>query len=289
MGWTMEGGSPGLGRMALAAGVLSGVNLAARAWCSGRIYGWAFGLLAPLRLLWANGINSAAVFVAARGVLSALWSGKGLAWRKTDHVYPWMGSGGEVRALGEILVNRRVLTSQELHRARVECPPGMKLAEFLLETGRVSAADIQRARNLQYGFAEPGPATIAPARLLPAPVAEHWRVVPVGIGPGEIYLASIDLPRPGLERELRRHTHRRPRLLLVTPARFGQLRAEFEGVEGCRTKAPTKKQKNHLHHLGVFAILTKRLWATQTFETSSSRESKEVKISGCKASEDLIG
>ena len=226
-GWpalTLAGAPP---RMVFAAGVLSAINLFTRSWCSGRIYGFWFGALAPLRQIWGNWINTLAVAAAAESVVRAAWFGQGLTWRKTDHAYPWMGSGVETRSLGEILVAKGFITAAALKQASSTRPLGMALAEHLWRIGRVSAEQIQLARNEQYGLAGAAGQAWESSRVLPAELAERWRVVPVGIGPGELRLASIDMPEPGLEQELARHTRLRPRLVLVTPTRFGQLRARF--------------------------------------------------------------
>jgi adsorption protein B len=55
---------------------------------SASLYGWRFASLAPLRALWGNVVNFAATVNALRDFLESRLSGRGLAWRKTDHIYP---------------------------------------------------------------------------------------------------------------------------------------------------------------------------------------------------------
>jgi bacteriophage N4 adsorption protein B len=59
-----------------------------RVHASASIYGWKFASLAPLRALWGNLVNFAATATALRDFFESRRSGVGLAWRKTDHVYP---------------------------------------------------------------------------------------------------------------------------------------------------------------------------------------------------------
>ena len=52
------------------------------------IYGWRFATLAPLRMLWGNLVNFAATATALWEFFDSQRRGKGLSWRKTEHVYP---------------------------------------------------------------------------------------------------------------------------------------------------------------------------------------------------------
>ncbi len=56
--------------------------------CGTRIYGWRFAAAAPIRLCWGNLVNFAATATALWEFWNASIRGRGLAWRKTDHVYP---------------------------------------------------------------------------------------------------------------------------------------------------------------------------------------------------------
>jgi adsorption protein B len=59
-----------------------------RARSGARIYGWRFAAAVPIRMFWGNLVNFAATATALREFSKARSSGRGLAWRKTDHVYP---------------------------------------------------------------------------------------------------------------------------------------------------------------------------------------------------------
>ena len=52
------------------------------------IYGWRFAAAVPIRMFWGNLVNFAATATALWDFWDAHARGLGLAWRKTDHVYP---------------------------------------------------------------------------------------------------------------------------------------------------------------------------------------------------------
>jgi adsorption protein B len=64
------------------------IQTAARMHAAGMIYGWRFAAVTPLRMLWGNLVNFAATVTALREFFDSRWRGTGLAWRKTDHIYP---------------------------------------------------------------------------------------------------------------------------------------------------------------------------------------------------------
>ncbi len=68
--------------------VLLAERMAMRVWFSARIYGLGFALLAPLRVVWGNWVNSRAAVGAFRAWAAARWRGQPLHWLKTDHAYP---------------------------------------------------------------------------------------------------------------------------------------------------------------------------------------------------------
>jgi adsorption protein B len=59
-----------------------------RARSGARIYGWSFAAAVPIRMFWGNLVNFAATATALWEFFKARTSGRGLEWRKTDHVYP---------------------------------------------------------------------------------------------------------------------------------------------------------------------------------------------------------
>jgi adsorption protein B len=55
---------------------------------SAAVYGWRFALTVPARIPWGNLVNFAATVAALHQFLVARVQGRGLAWHKTEHVYP---------------------------------------------------------------------------------------------------------------------------------------------------------------------------------------------------------
>jgi bacteriophage N4 adsorption protein B len=123
------------------------IQLGVRGWCSTRIYGWrnAAGVLA--RSLWGNLVNFSATAAAIRQFAVARRERRGLAWRKTDHTYPRP-------RVGELLVQLRVLPMMEVEEAAMRLPKGVRLGEYLLQTRMVTADELHRALKLQAGMPE---------------------------------------------------------------------------------------------------------------------------------------
>jgi bacteriophage N4 adsorption protein B len=64
------------------------VQTGARVHSASLIYGFRFAMLVPVRMLYGNLVNFAATAIALWEFFDARRRGQGLAWRKTDHVYP---------------------------------------------------------------------------------------------------------------------------------------------------------------------------------------------------------
>ena len=64
-----------------------------RVYAAASIYGWPFALLAPIRALWGNLVNFGATATALWDFFDSRRRGTGLAWRKTDHLYPEQSVG----------------------------------------------------------------------------------------------------------------------------------------------------------------------------------------------------
>jgi len=67
---------------------IAAAQMGMRAYFSGRVYGWRFAALSPLRTVWGNLVNYAATLAALRQFVAARRHGRMLAWRKTQHIYP---------------------------------------------------------------------------------------------------------------------------------------------------------------------------------------------------------
>ena len=82
-----------VGRLLFWATFLLQVHRAAvRCACTGRIYGWRFATLVPVRTLWANWINFFATVGALRRYVAARLASRPLVWLKTEHMYPTLAA-----------------------------------------------------------------------------------------------------------------------------------------------------------------------------------------------------
>jgi len=64
------------------------LQIGMRARAGARIYGWRFAAAVPVRMFWGNLVNFAATATALWEFWESQTRGRGLAWRKTDHIYP---------------------------------------------------------------------------------------------------------------------------------------------------------------------------------------------------------
>ena len=67
---------------------IAALQAGVRAYSAATIYGWKFAAGVPVRMVWGNLVNFAATATALWEFWDARLSGQGLAWNKTDHVYP---------------------------------------------------------------------------------------------------------------------------------------------------------------------------------------------------------
>lgn len=208
--------------------VLQFIQLAVRAFCSARVYGWRFAAGVPVRAIYGNWLNALSVFVALGRYLRARLLRQPLVWVKTEHAYPSRASLlPHKRPLEEILVGSGYLTEWALATARASQPDGVRLAEHLVQAGLLSEEELYEALALQLGLAlgriDPSEVNRDVARTLPAWLIRKWNVLPVRIESGNLLVASPDVPSDELETDLRRHTRLAIRVQLVTPTNFRRL------------------------------------------------------------------
>jgi len=110
----------------------------------GRYYGLKQALLSVPRLVVANVVNFCATVQAIRRYLQSRISGKSPAWLKTAHAYP---SDDQLRLfhrkLGDLLLERRLITTRNLEQALQEQKKtGKKLGEILVAKGVLKQEDL---------------------------------------------------------------------------------------------------------------------------------------------------
>jgi len=204
------------------------VRTVVRMACVARVYGFRFALGVPLRAVYANALNSAATFHALAIYALARARGKRLKWLKTEHAYPTRAILlGNKRKLGEILVGSSHLPKPALEAALAECPPGVRLGEFLVTSGLLDADSLYEALALQQALpvAEVEASSIpwSVARCLPEHVVKKWRVLPFRVADGNLFVASPEPPTSEAAAALRSFTALEIRFHLVTPSKFEKL------------------------------------------------------------------
>ena len=213
-----------LSRLCLLTYAFAFVQVGVRAWCSAGIYGWRFAAATPLRVAWGNVVNFVATVAALGQFAASRVRHTGMAWRKTEHVYP-------PPRLGELLVRINAVSMKEVENAAGNMPAGMRIGEYLVELRKLSEADLYRALSIQSGIPDGSAGSLEvdrlATRILPAEVARRWSVLPFRVETGQLHVAIADVPPPGLTRELARFSSLEIRYRLVRPTEFARLEREY--------------------------------------------------------------
>jgi bacteriophage N4 adsorption protein B len=224
--WTRT--PPWVSRLALATLTVQVWRLAVRMLCVARIYGVWFSLGVPIRAVFANALNAAAVLQAAGRYVLARIRRQPLPWLKTDHSYPSRAALlPHKRKLGEILAGSGYLSASAVKQALALCPPGERLGEYLVRLGSLTEESLYEALSLQQGLSltHLNPSDVPPgiARALPVAIARGWRVLPFRVDGGSLFLAGPDLPTPEMNTALRSFTSLEIRFHLLLPSEYEKL------------------------------------------------------------------
>lgn len=116
-----------------------------------RIYGIGQALLSIPRLVVGNFVNFWATIQAIRRYIHSRISGKAPEWVKTAHAYP---TDDQLRLfhrkLGDLLLDRRLITTRQLAQALDEQKKsGKKLGEILVDMKVITAEDVDDALSRQ--------------------------------------------------------------------------------------------------------------------------------------------
>jgi bacteriophage N4 adsorption protein B len=200
------------------------IQMAVRAWCSARVFGWRFAVAVPVRATWGNVVNCSATVAAVWQFAAARIHHRSMAWRKTDHVYPRP-------RLGEVLVRMHALPLGEVEDAALSLPQGMHIGEYLVQLHKLSEENLYYALSLHAGIPA-GPITFSevdrPAtRAIPAEAARRWKVLPYRVDAGHLHMATPDVPSPELTRELAGLTALEIRYRMVRPVEFAKLARQY--------------------------------------------------------------
>ena len=200
--------------------------------CAARIYGWWFAMGVPWRVVWGNFLNCLATSLAICQFLASQWSGRPLLWRKTEHLFPSAGDSTSGRPLlGELLVNRRWISANDMEAALKTRPPGIRLGEYLMRIHKLTEESLYQALSSQGGIPLGLPARHDINRLvtrtLPATALRRWKVLPYRVAVGHLYVLTSELPTEEMTSELGRFSHLEIRYRLVLPGEMEDLAENY--------------------------------------------------------------
>lgn len=125
-----------------------------------RFAGWGQAVLSIPRLFWGNVLNFAAVTRASWQFLKWMWTGRTIAWAKTDHAFPDEKQLVEFRRkLGDLLLENRFVSMSNLaHALKVQKETGERLGEVLIRLGYVDEDHLFSVLRMQSetGVAQSG-------------------------------------------------------------------------------------------------------------------------------------
>lgn len=192
------------------------------------MYGWRQALMAPMRIPLANLINTVAAGRASWRYWRARIHGEPLVWLKTAHQYPNRFALEAHRpTLQEVLVQSNYCTSEQIAVAVETKPPGMRLQDWLVESGVLGELEMYEALSLQLCVpltsVDPEEVPLSTARALPAHIVRSMAVIPIRRQAGELLLAASELPPEEAQRQLQEYTRMPVRFALVTRSNYDEL------------------------------------------------------------------
>lgn len=162
-------------------------------------YNWTHGILAVPHLFWGNIINFIATIKAISNYIKIRATGKKFTWDKTDHAYP---SEEELRAyrrkLGDLLLDRRFLTIEQLDKAlEVKSKSTKRLGEVLIDLGYITEDQLVQTLGVQFRVAtediDPYSTPLELLDLVPFKSAVKYNVYPLAIEGGQLVVATNEM------------------------------------------------------------------------------------------------
>ncbi len=157
-------------------------------------YGLLEGLLSVPRLFWGNYINFMANWKAVKQVIEH-GDVRRIAWDKTTHDFPTIGlENAERKKLGQILIDRGVITGDQLKSVLLHKQTGMKIGSALVHEGILNSNELADALAIQAGVSAESidPYTIPKdlIEIVPAAIALHYAILPIRLEKSGLVLAS---------------------------------------------------------------------------------------------------
>jgi bacteriophage N4 adsorption protein B len=200
---------------------------------SGRVYGLFHALSVPLRVPYCNLVNTLATLSALHRYIRARIRKETLVWLKTEHQYPNRAAlTGYSRRLGEVLMDRGILTAQQIEDAVAAKPKNLRLGEFLVAENRCTWNDVYAALSLLSGYPleDFSPASIDPeaTRSLPRALCEEAYLQPVAFQESGLAIATSEPPTQETLDTIERFSPRGASIFLVTPPELQRLKRAAE-------------------------------------------------------------
>lgn len=163
-------------------------------------YGLFQGLFSLPRMILGNFINFMANWRALKQVI-AQGNPRRVAWEKTAHDFPTLGEVSRTRRMiGQVLIEQGVLDEARLLQRINDKPPGMKIGTWLVHSDTISAVALSQGLAAQANVTyqsivadELSPELIA---KVPAQVALHYAILPIGLVDDQLTLASESILSP---------------------------------------------------------------------------------------------
>lgn len=230
--WAFQIDSPLVIKLYVATSVLQAFRTVLRMVCAARLFGVAFAIAAPLRIMYTNFINSAASFNAMLRFAQAKWRREPLVWLKTEHAYPNRETlPSHRRDLRDVLVSSGMLAREQLQE--FESQTGEDLLHLLEQTGLVSDEDRCQALSLQSGIpmiqVDASQVKRSVMHCLPKGIQQRFELLPFSIRDGRLMIASARIPSADAFSELKAFTRLPVELHLVTQANWTELCQLAEG------------------------------------------------------------
>lgn len=204
-----------------------------RMYFSARVYGLGFGLSVPLRVPYANLVNTLATLSAIQRYVRARWRKEKLVWLKTEHQYPNRAAlTGYSRRLGEVLVDQGMVSSAQVDEALAKRAVGVRLGEQLVALGYCQWEDVYRALSLLSGIvweeSLPESVDLEVAHSLPRALCEEHRLLPVAYQESGLLIATAEVPQETTVAAVRRYSPQGCSFFLVTPPELERLQSSVK-------------------------------------------------------------
>ncbi|MDX2266813.1 MAG: glycosyl transferase family protein [Bryobacter sp.] len=208
--------------------LLQGNRLLWRIYFSARVYGLLYGLVAALRVPYANLVNTLATVQAIYRFARARLRKETLAWLKTEHQYPNRASlAAYSRRLGEVLVDFGVLAQTEVEAALANKPANLRLGEHLVAQGCCGWHEVYRALSLLSGYPlesySANELELQAVRSLPQCFCEENQLLALHHTADGLLIATSEIPGAGTLATVARYAPQGAVYSLIPPPQLAHL------------------------------------------------------------------